>query len=247
MTGKVGGGGEDEGDEMTPRQARVALGCFLVLAAGVTGNALYLQGAASLNSAVGKATVAPKPAKPAQRTPPPAVEQPKSAASPKSPATTAESAPEAPPDESDTKTVRAIQQELMRRDYGRVVADGIVRPTTRAAIMAFEHEHRLPLTGEATQALLKHLVLGAAVAPEPAGAPEVRSPHAKAVIKQVQQLLAARGYRPGVIDGRLSVETVAAIRVFETDQGLTPKGRISAEILTRLQDTTRGAKRHRGH
>src|SRR5689334_6847957 len=29
---------------MTPRQARVALGAFVLLAAGVTGNALYLQG-----------------------------------------------------------------------------------------------------------------------------------------------------------------------------------------------------------
>ena len=29
---------------MTPRQARVALGAFVLLATGVTGNALYLQG-----------------------------------------------------------------------------------------------------------------------------------------------------------------------------------------------------------
>ena len=33
---------------------------------------------------------------------------------------------------------------------------------TRAAIMAFEHDHGLALTGEASEALLKRILLGAA-------------------------------------------------------------------------------------
>ena len=56
----------------------------------------------------------------------------------------------------------------------------------------------------------------------------------------VQRLLAAKGYRPGAIDGRLNPETVEAIRSFEQAQGLVPaKGRISAEVYVRLQDTTK--------
>jgi peptidoglycan hydrolase-like protein with peptidoglycan-binding domain len=223
---------------MTPRQARAALGGFFLLAAGVTGNALYLQEAISLNSAVSKATLAPR-----RETPPrPPAEQPKSAALLKPQPASAETAAEAPPDEADTRAVRAIQQELNRRRHGPLAVDGVVRPTMRAAIMAFEHEHNLPLTGEATQALLKRLVLGPPTAPEIAGTPEVKSPHARAVIRQVQQLLAARGYRPGAVDGRLSGETVAAIRAFERDQRLAPTGRISADILVRLQDDAPGAK-----
>jgi peptidoglycan hydrolase-like protein with peptidoglycan-binding domain len=109
--------------------------------------------------------------------------------------------------------------------------------------MAFEHEHRLPLTGEATQALLKHLVFGISPQAQTPGAPKVQSPRAEALVKDVQRLLTARGYRPGAIDGRLSADTVRAIRVFETDQGLAPKGRISAEIVDRLQDRS-GMKRH---
>jgi len=231
---------------MTPRQARVALGGFLLLAAGVTGNALYLQGAISLNSAMGKAAVAAKPEKPVRRSSPPEAEQVKSTASLKPRAADEGTGPTPPLDESDAETVRNIQRELKRRGHGPVVADGIMRPAARAAIMAFEHEHGFPLTGEATQATLKRLVFGTSVATETAVSPEVRSPHAEAVIKEVQRLLTARGYRPGPIDGGLRAQTVAAIRVFETDQGLTPKGRISAEIFVRLQDGTPGPKKPKG-
>jgi peptidoglycan hydrolase-like protein with peptidoglycan-binding domain len=222
---------------MTPLQARVVLGCFLLLAAGATGNALILQGAASHDSVVGKGGVGNNGVGKAK---PPRAEPERGAA--KQPAG---AVPQAPADEADAETVRAIQRELMRLGYGPVVADGVMRMGARAAIMAFEHEHRLPLTGKATQALLKHLVFGAPVATGAAAAPEVKSPHAEAVIKQVQRLLLARGYVPGAIDGRLSAQTIAAIKAFETDQGLAAKGRISAEVVVRLDAGSADAKRHK--
>jgi peptidoglycan hydrolase-like protein with peptidoglycan-binding domain len=229
---------------MTPRQARVALGAFLLLTAGVTGNALLLQGVQPGDGAARKGGVAPKPDPPKQRTPAGAAEETKRAtlAKPGAPGTEADL--EAPPDEGDIEAVRSIQRELKRRGYGPLVTDGIMRPASRAAVMAFEHEHRLPLTGEATQALLKHLVFGVSPAVQTAGGPQVQSAHAAPLVRDVQRLLAARGYRPGAIDGRLSAETVRAIRVFETDHGLEPKGRISAEIVTRLKEAS-GARRHK--
>jgi peptidoglycan hydrolase-like protein with peptidoglycan-binding domain len=229
---------------MTPRQARVALSAFLLLATGVTGNALFLQSAAPVDGA--RKGGAPKPDPPPKRTPAPSADAPKRAALVKPGPASAEADLEVPPDEADVEAVRGIQRELKRRGYGPLVADGIMRPAARAAVMALEHEHRLPLTGEATQALLKRLVFGTSAATQSPGPPEVRSPHAEALIRDVQRLLTARGYRPGAIDGRLSAETVAAIRVFETDQGLEPKGRISAEIVTRLQDGAPGRKRQKG-
>jgi peptidoglycan hydrolase-like protein with peptidoglycan-binding domain len=228
---------------MTPRQARVALGAFLLLATGVTGNALFLQGAALVDGAR-KGGVAPKPDPPPQPSPAAPADGAKRAALVKPDAAGAETDLEVPPDETDIEAVRSIQRELKRRGYGPLIADGIMRPAARAAVMAFEHEHRLPLTGEATQALLKHLVFGIPAATRTTGAPEVQSPHAEALVKDVQRLLASRGYRPGAIDGRLSAETVKAIRVFETDQGLEPKGRISAAIVSRLKDAS-GARRHK--
>jgi peptidoglycan hydrolase-like protein with peptidoglycan-binding domain len=110
--------------------------------------------------------------------------------------------------------------------------------------MAFEQDHRLALTGESSQALLKQILFGTPATADLPAAAEASSPHALAVIKQAQRLLAERGYRPGAIDGRLSAETVAAIRTFETDQGLVPKGRVSAVVLDRLQSGIAGGGRH---
>ena len=287
---------------MTPRQARVAMGAFVLLAAGVTGNALYLQGspdrvatkppasppavrsepqrppgrpteakagrgsqqstglppaptaqskAADSRTAGSKATE-PRSAEPEADTPQDA-ETPRSAQSLKVRTVRVATVGEVPPVEAspnasasaDTETVRAVQAELNRRGYGPLAADGVMRPAARAAVMAFEHEHRLPLTGEASQELLKQILFGAAPAAGAAGPPEVRSPQAQGIIRDVQRQLAARGYRPGAADGRLSAETIAAIRTFEADQGLVPKGRISAVLLDRLESGMAGGGRHR--
>jgi peptidoglycan hydrolase-like protein with peptidoglycan-binding domain len=194
-----------------------------------------------------EAKTEPKPAKSPERTAvdPPA-ETPKGAQAVKvrmvRVATVGETSPQP---EADGETVRAVQGELNRLGYGPVTADGAMRPAVRAAIMAFEHEHRLPLTGEATQGLLKQLLFGAPAAAGAAGSPEVRSPQAQGLIRQVQQQLAARGYRTGAIDGRMSPETIAAIRTFEADQGLVPKGRISVVVLERLESGMGGGGRHK--
>jgi peptidoglycan hydrolase-like protein with peptidoglycan-binding domain len=263
---------------MTPRQARVALAGFFLLAVGVTSNALYLQGAAGgaparavdksasgsparaqpqrhpgspKAPAPGVSRTSSGPAKPASKAtklaentvkPP---EEPPPEPSSKGPQTLkvrmvrVATIAAAPQEEADPDTVRAVATELNRRGYGPVPADGTMHPALRAAILAFEQEHRLALTAEASQALLKTILFGATDADTEASS-EASTPHAQALIKEVQQMLAARGYRPGAIDGRLSGETVSAIRTFETDQGLVPKGRISVAVLERLRSGIAG-------
>jgi peptidoglycan hydrolase-like protein with peptidoglycan-binding domain len=248
---------------MTPRQARVALGGFFLLAIGVTTNALYLQGAVSGATEKTAAAVRPEPRHPAPKSAKTAKAPEKTAAAdtPQSPPQSApKSAPKTPQavkvrmvrvatvgetrtDEADADTVRAVQEELNRQGYGLIEADGVMRQPTRAAIMAFEHDHRLSLTGEASQTLLKQLVFGTPET-EGAGEVEVRSPHAEAIVKQIQQSLIARGYRAGAVDGQMSAETTAALRTFETDQGLVPKGRISAVVLERLQTGISAGGKH---
>jgi peptidoglycan hydrolase-like protein with peptidoglycan-binding domain len=227
---------------MTPRQAQVALACFVLLATGVTYNALYMQGDAAGSRKVASEAPGKPPEDRARRG---------QTAKPASPVADAGKRPAAKPgakseivtgalpDEAGADTIRVIQRELVQRGLGPVAVDGVMRPATRAAILAYEYDNRLPLTGEATEPLLRSLLLGAP-STEVAGSREVRSTHAEDVIKQVQRLLAARGYRPGAIDGRLSAETVEAIRSFEQAQGLLPaKGRVSAEVYARLQDNPR--------
>jgi len=229
---------------MSPRQACIVLVGFVMLMAGVTVNALHLQGDAALSRRLagekspaaaapdrGSRTRSPQTGRPGARS----ADPPRRAALLKPDSAKDDAVAEAPPEAADTDTIRAIQRELKQRGFGPLASDGIVRPATRAAIMAFEHDSRMPLTGEATEALLKRLLLGAPAVADVSGVGEVRSAHAEAIIRQVQRVLTARGYRPGALDGRLSAETVAAIRSFETDQGLAPRGRISAEVLIRLE------------
>jgi peptidoglycan hydrolase-like protein with peptidoglycan-binding domain len=56
------------------------------------------------------------------------------------------------------------------------------------------------------------------------------------VIRSVQQWLAALGYQPGRIDGRPGEDTAKAIRDFEMDKGMVPRGRVSAELVSRLSE-----------
>jgi peptidoglycan hydrolase-like protein with peptidoglycan-binding domain len=131
-------------------------------------------------------------------------------------------------------TIRAIQRELRQRGYGALVSDGRLRLATRAAIMAYEYDHGLPLTGQASEPLLARILFGGAPAADPAAAGKVRSAEAQEVVRSVQQWLAALGYQPGAPDGQLQAETIRAIREFEMDKGLVPKGRISAELVGQL-------------
>ena len=61
--------------------------------------------------------------------------------------------------------------------------------------MAYEHDHGLALTGEASEALLKRILFGAAAGPEPAGTAKARSSDAEQVIRAVQKGLVALGYQ----------------------------------------------------
>src|SRR5258705_317997 len=124
------------------------------------------------------------------------------------------------PDAQSAETIRAIQRELRQKGYGALLSDGIQRPATRAAIMAYEFNHRLPLTGEASEAFLRVLLFGGTANAEPALAGKVRTAEAQELVRFVQQALAHLGYQPGLPDGQLQEATVRAIREFELDKGL---------------------------
>ena len=153
--------------------------------------------------------------------------------------------PDAPGAEGDPATIKAVQRELTARGYGPLVADGVPGLVTRAAIMAFEHDSKMPLTGEATERILARLLLGPtgteADSADPA-AGRVRSAEAEIVMRTVQQSLTALGYQVGRIDGRSGDGTERAIREFEIDEGLKPTGRVSAEVFGRLGRVVATAK-----
>jgi len=129
--------------------------------------------------------------------------------------------------------VRAVQRELQARGYFPVAHDGVVGMVTRAAIMAFEHDNGLPLTGEPSEDLLKRILLGTAAVPASEPSKEKRAP-ADTILRSVQQTLSGLGYDTGKADGRLGDDTQRAIREFETDNKMPETGRVSAQLVMRL-------------
>ena len=54
-------------------------------------------------------------------------------------------------------------------------------------------------------------------------------------VRRAQTALAARGYDVGPVDGIIGPRTGAAIRAFQSDQGLAPDGRVTAGLVERLE------------
>lgn len=148
----------------------------------------------------------------------------------------AEIQPVATPGVSQAEIIRGVQRELTSRGYGAGQPDGIAGLVTRAAIMAYEHDYGLALTGEASEDLLNRIVLGSSGAAEfNRSAPDViLSAEAKAVVRFVTQGLSQQGYKPGNDGGTLSAETRRAIVEFEAAQKLPSTGRISAPLVSRM-------------
>ena len=134
------------------------------------------------------------------------------------------------------ENVRAIQRELTARDYEPGLVDGVPGLVTRAAIMAYEYDHNMPLTGEPSEALLRRIILGASYTGSRGAAklPLGVKPHAERVTRTVQQSLLAMGYQPGTADGVVGEDTSRAIREFEMDHGLVPTGRVSGHLVAQL-------------
>jgi peptidoglycan hydrolase-like protein with peptidoglycan-binding domain len=133
-----------------------------------------------------------------------------------------------------TEVTRAVQRELKVRGYETGSVDGSPSLMTRAAIMGFEYDHALPMTGKPSQRLLKAIILGDSVRGGRTVGSNGQSNEAADVIRSVQASLAKAGYKPGRVTGKLSPETMRAIRAFEADQALPETGRISGPLVSRL-------------
>lgn len=98
------------------------------------------------------------------------------------------------------KVVSAIQEALNERGYDAGPADGVLAPMTRAAIVAYQADEGLPLTGEPSAPLLARLgiteVVGEALAPEDA-ASLVLPPEPIAETWPWRQLLVHDDFRDG--------------------------------------------------
>jgi peptidoglycan hydrolase-like protein with peptidoglycan-binding domain len=139
--------------------------------------------------------------------------------------------------------VRAVQRELATRGFDVGPEDGKPSDKTRAAISAYQKGRGLPVTGVATDGLLRHILLGASVQPGGAtGSVAGNTVSGKAKdglsVKAVQQVLADLGYAPGPVDGALGDATTRAISAFQRDRKMAETGRITPELMRELKRVT---------
>jgi peptidoglycan hydrolase-like protein with peptidoglycan-binding domain len=125
----------------------------------------------------------------------------------------------------DPAFVREIQTELRRRGYA-VSVNGLVDPSTQAAIRTYQSDAGLPVNGLLTQSLLTSM------RGDIAGPVTVDATH---LITSIQSELRRRGYEISSLTGRLDASTVSAIQAYQADAGLAVTGQPSQVLLTSLQ------------
>jgi peptidoglycan hydrolase-like protein with peptidoglycan-binding domain len=243
---------------MSPRGFKLGLALF-VLMSGLFGAKLVVLGGNgfrvnwSMTEILGRlqpspAATQPSP-EPAARPSPDTLNQNATAAA----ATEAQAAKEtetaahlSPPSaEQDAALVAAITRELSARGYAPGEAEPGMTLQARAAVMAFEADNDMRLTGEASQLLLHRLLLGVS----PAGQANSGTPPtalAEDVIRTVQHGLRTAGHPDVPADGRLSTQTAESIRAFERANAMKVTGRISADLVARLPGVQRDATRQAG-
>jgi peptidoglycan hydrolase-like protein with peptidoglycan-binding domain len=233
--------------------ARLMFLAFIALTGTIIYNALYLQdqhGPAAMSASQPPKVIA------STTSPPPPSRAP---AAPLAPVETAKLAPvstdlPSPPPETEGGTpellIKAVQRELSTRGYDVGPADGKLNDKTRAAISAYEGREGLPVTGKASDDLLRHILLGDSVKPaagttgsvEPGGdattPAKAKSEPSNSSVKAVQQVLADLGYAPGSVDGAMGASTTHAITAFQHDRKMRETGRITPELLRELKRVT---------
>ncbi|MDA7088449.1 peptidoglycan-binding domain-containing protein [Pseudomonas sp. SA3-5] len=137
-----------------------------------------------------------------------------------------------------SSTVQEVQRELNRRGYSAGPSDGLMGARTRAAIQAYQSEHDLLVDGQATSALLAHLRTSAQ-SRTPAAQPEAEA--SSQPVAEIQEALRSLGYTVGRPSARLTDETRAAIRRYESDHGLLMSGEPSTELLRHMRGRVDGA------
>ena len=199
---------------MTRLQARLSLFAVAAIFIATASNALFLQDHARLlNSSLPSTAVS-------------LTQLPANKASPDT-----ASAPDLL--EQDPKAPRlhvALQRELARRGYSIHLQ---ARPNgLRLAILAYEFDNGLPLTGDPTEDLLKRVLFDGNQGPR--GSFTDRAELNTKLVMEAQRMLAGLGFFRGTFSGRMDVWTSNAIRDFERHRGIPLSGRLTDQTLLEL-------------
>lgn len=112
--------------------------------------------------------------------------------------------------------------------------DGVLGQGTRDAIMRFQRQNGLALSGHPDPQFLEHLQylhhIHQATTATGSIAPAIEVKTVERAQRQLQKL----GYDPGPIDGKMGTKTTEAIRQYQADIRVPADGRLSPELINRL-------------
>jgi peptidoglycan hydrolase-like protein with peptidoglycan-binding domain len=199
---------------MTRLQARLSLFAIAAIFIATASNALFLQDRVRLLNSSLPSTAVSLTQLPAGKSVPDAASVPD----------LLEQDPRAP------RLHVALQRELARRGYSNQLQG---RPNgLRLAILAYEFDNGLPLTGEPTEALLKRVLFDGNQGPR--GSFTDRAELNTKLVMEAQRMLAGLGFFRGTFSGRMDVWTSNAIRDFERHRGIPLSGRLTDQTLLEL-------------
>ena len=200
---------------MTRLQARLTLFAVMAIFAATASNALFLQDRARLLNGSGLPSTAVSLTQ---------LSTDKAASDNARASAVLEEDPKAP------RLHIALQRELARRGYANQLQ---VRPNgLRLAVLAYEFDNSLPLTGEPTEALLKRVLFDGNQGPR--GSFSDRAELNTKLVMEAQRMLAGLGFFRGTFSGRIDVWTSNAIRDFERHRGIPLTGRLTDQTLLEL-------------
>ncbi len=201
---------------MTPLRARFTLFAIVALFLATAGNALFLQ----------DRLAAPGSTQPGKWQLNQMVQQ----DSPQAGAQQASAAPPAQPETREARLKNALQRELLRHGYTsqlRAAGDGL-----RLAILAYEFDNGLPLSGDPSEELLKLLLFDLNQAPK--GTFADRAEANARFVREIQKTLLGLGFFRGTLSGRMDAWTAGAMQDFQRHRGLAPEGRLTEAAILEL-------------
>lgn len=145
---------------------------------------------------------------------------------------------------SEHSLLTNLQEAFVLRGYDAGEFDGIYGPKTRGAIVKYQRDHKMVVTGCPTKDLLEHVKMGV---PYSLGYTHYHKYDAPVIahgpVADVQQELTSRGYYLGVVDGLMGPKTRKAIRRFQADAGWKVTGYLTSEqfqLMQQLRPSVRG-------
>jgi len=131
----------------------------------------------------------------------------------------------------DSTTIREVQQTLHQRGFRVGPIDGVMGPSTQAALKSFQQSQNLETSGQ----LNRQTLVALGVQPDSmSGVERQAAVYGPPTIRKVQQTLNNRGFHAGPVDGVMNPSTLVAVRDFQKSENLEPTGMLNQQTLAAL-------------